>query len=40
MQRITNLLAIKDGQVLLLQKPRRGRVCGTRWENGARRIHL
>lgn len=24
MQRITNLLAIKDGQVLLLQKPRRG----------------
>ena len=24
MQRITNLLAIQDGQVLLLQKPRRG----------------
>lgn len=24
MQRITNLLAIKDGKVLLLQKPRRG----------------
>ena len=24
MQRITNLLALKDGKVLLLQKPRRG----------------